>query len=203
MSEIERKLYEYDYDYIPGGKVNHNCLSCLFFEKCISDEVSRFSQFVFNCKNYQSENVFFKEKIFKGGISKNETGELLFNNNLKINLYNIKRFYTVSLYNKNEFRGWHGHKNENKYCLCLSGVIKIGMVKINNFENPSKDLIPEWYILTENDCEILHIPGGYANGIMKIDRDESKSRILFFSDISIGETEKDDYRYDKDLWRIK
>lgn len=197
---IKRILYEYDYNK-EKSIVNNNCLDCMYFKKCVDtlyDKIPDTLKFVQNCKNYLFNGNEIKDKIIKGGIYHDDYGSILFNNNFHINLNNIKRFYVSLMVNKYHFKGWHGHKIEGKYCLCLTGIAKIGMVKIDNFQNPSKDLISEWYILKENDCEILYIPGGYANGLMSIVNIESK--VLFFSTMSISESMDDDYRYDKDMW---
>jgi len=200
---IRRLLYEYNYDK-NQSVVNMDCLKCFYFEKCVDtlyDKIPIGIKFVQNCKNYLFEHDIIKNRIIKGGIYYDEFGNLLFNNDFRIDLNKIKRFYIVSLDNRYQFKGWHGHKKEEKYCLCLSGMVKTGMVKIDNFDNPSRDLVSEWYILKENDCEILHIPGGYANGLMKIDKNNNQSKVLFFSNMSISESANDDFRYGVDIWR--
>ena len=144
------------------------------------------------------EDNMSKPEIFTGGLVKNEDGSIQFNNDFKIKLLDIQRYYTISLFNKN-FRGWHGHKQEHKYCLCLDGSVKIGAVEIDNWDNPSKNLIPLWYDLKEDDCKILHIPGGYANGVMNLN--DTDSRIMFFSNFTLSESENDDYRFLPKYWR--
>lgn len=194
--------------FFRGVKLNRiadmKCPKCLYFDKCISEFFEKVEypmcSWDQNCLNFLSREDNIKNKVIKGGIHFDDYGNVLFNNNFNLYEREIKRFYIISLNTKNQFKGWHGHKNESKYCFCVKGIVKIGMVKIDNFENPQKDLVPDWYILKENDCEILHIPGGYANGAMKIDKNDMAGKVLFFSNMTLEESQNDDYRYDRNNW---
>ena len=61
-------------------------------------------------------------------------------------------------------RAWQGHQIEYKYFYVVSGLFLICAVKIDNWQNPSKDLFVEEFILSEEKSWILAIPPGYANG---------------------------------------
>ena len=52
-------------------------------------------------------------------------------------------------------------------------------------------------MLEEGYPGTLHVPGGYANGIKSI---EPNSKLMVFSEFSIEDGKRDDYRFDKDLW---
>lgn len=51
-----------------------------------------------------------------------------------------------------------------KWFYCIKDSLTGAFVKINNWENPSKDLRPEVFELSEKKSKIIYIPNGYANG---------------------------------------
>jgi len=53
------------------------------------------------------------------------------------------------------------------------------------------------FILKSGINPVLHIPGGYANGFKAL---EAHSKLMVFSDFSIADAGKDDFRFDKTLW---
>ena len=131
------------------------------------------------------------------GKSEDHRGYVEFYNELKLDYY--KRFYIVSNPIKGTVRAWHGHKNENKLIYCISGTFKVGAIKINNFNKPSKSAVPHEFILSSLVPKILFIPKGFANGLMNL---EKKSKIMVFSDKSLLESQNDDYRFKFDFWDI-
>lgn len=136
-----------------------------------------------------------KIKKIIGGISYDDRGCLVHNNNFNFN--NVKRFYIIQNDKNNFIRAWHAHKKESKYFFCIKGKFKISLVKINNFKNPSKKLKIKNYILNSNISEILFVPKGYANGSMSLQKD---SKLMVFSDLTINQSLKDDYRFPFDYW---
>ena len=138
-----------------------------------------------------SENVFF----IKGGISVDDRGTLSFCNDFDMS--DVKRFYTVSNHSSNFVRAWHAHKHEGKYVSVVSGSIIIASVKIDKWENPSKDLKVERFVLSEFNPGVIFIPGGYAHGYKTLVPD---TRIIFFSTADLTKSVKDDYRYDAYYW---
>lgn len=186
-------------DYIMNGK--YDCKVCVWFKKCFDfPKFDGFNGYAFDCLNYVPLENFNKDKIIEGKIIVRDNGDIQFFNPFDIENEKIKRMYVLNLTKEAEFLGWHGHKFEKKWCVCLKGFAKIGIIKIDDFDNPSEDLTPEWYILKENDCEILSIPAGYANGVMKFTNIEH-CKVLFFSDKTVSESENDDYRFDSKKWR--
>ena len=109
----------------------------------------------------------------------------------------VKRFYQVSNHKPEFIRAWHAHKEESKYVFVVTGALILGLVKIDNWDNPSKNLAVKRFILSEKKPGVLFIPGGYAHGYKTLVTD---TRIMFFSTASIAESAKDDYRYDANYW---
>jgi len=109
----------------------------------------------------------------------------------------IKRFYEIGPANTNLFRGWRGHKVEKKWFYCLEGALKIKLVKIDDFERPSPQLLPKTIVLKAEVPEVLKVPGGYATGIRAL---AENSRLMVFSDSSLETSKTDDYRFPATMW---
>lgn len=131
----------------------------------------------------------------KGGTFTDDRGSLKYINDFSFS--KLKRFYLISQSSNSEVRAWQGHKKEIKYFFCTKGSFIINLVKIDNWESPSKNLKVESFSLSENKIEILVVPGGYANGIKA---KEKESHLLVFSDKTIKESDNDEQRYTSNLW---
>lgn len=169
-----------------------------------------------------------KPIIIKGGIHRDERGQLIFFNNFDMS--GIKRFYIITTWSNdsnssektNNFqfpvsgshfpllrqtqksvithqavRAWQGHKIEKKYFYVNGGSFLIAAVKIDNWQNPSPGLKPHVYKLTVHKPQILYVPPGYANGIKPL---EQSSMLTVYSNLTLEESKKDDYRFDTSLW---
>jgi dTDP-4-dehydrorhamnose 3,5-epimerase-like enzyme len=136
-------------------------------------------------------------KIIQGGNFSDHRGTISYVNDFSFK--DIERFYIISNSDENPIRAWQGHKLDAKNFYCLSGSFKIHFVKIDNWENPSKNLIVETVVLSESDSKIVHIPAGFANAIEAL---ESNSRLISFSTLPLSNVSKDDVRYDADYWKI-
>lgn len=134
-------------------------------------------------------------ELIRGGSHTDARGTICFVNDF--NLVPVKRFYVVKHPDTSVVRAWQGHQKEAKYFTCTRGSFLVCGVKIDNFENPSKDLQAEKFILKAEEPCILHFPGGYANGIKALDKD---SELLVFSDKTMEEATGDQIRYDASLW---
>lgn len=137
-------------------------------------------------------------KLINGGIAKDKRGSVSF-----INLLDLKkfvRFYFVKNKKKNVVRAWHGHLKESKIIICIEGRAKICAVKLTNRFKPSKNKkIYKWLLDANKSFSCIYIPKGYANGTVSLD---SKMKLLVFSDLSLKQSLKDDYRFEKNYWRI-
>lgn len=136
-----------------------------------------------------------KPRLIEGNIFRDDRGAISFVNDF--NLKDIVRFYIVENAEGHEKRGWHGHKYDHKNFYCIQGSFKIGYVKIDNWEHPSDELVPESVVLTQTKSSLLHIPPGYANMVISL---EPNSRLLSFSTLQLDQTEGDSVRYDIERW---
>jgi dTDP-4-dehydrorhamnose 3,5-epimerase-like enzyme len=135
--------------------------------------------------------------IINANISFDDRGEILHCNSFDFQKYKIKRFYEIKNHNINFIRAWHGHKLEKKYILILQGSLKICLIKIDNWKNPSKKKRIFNYFLNEKKPQVLYVPGGYAHGTQNLTKD---TRFMVFSTFSVKESIKDDYRFDHNYW---
>lgn len=109
----------------------------------------------------------------------------------------VRRIYFIHHPDASVVRGWHGHQNERKWFYCVKGTFDVAVVKIDNWENPSPDLRPEVFRLTEKDSRIVCVPAGYAN-CLKTSCEGSVMMVL--SDKILPDAYADSWRYDSSLW---
>ena len=134
-------------------------------------------------------------KFIPGEIFIDDRGELSFCNDFTMT--KVKRFYQVSNHKTNFVRAWHAHKEESKYVYVVTGALILGLVKIDNWSNPSKTSNVEKCVLSEKKPGVYFIPGGYAHGYKTL---VPNTRIIFFSTASNEESANDDYRYEANYW---
>lgn len=135
--------------------------------------------------------------ILKGALSTDERGEVGFVNDFTFS--QVKRFYTVKNHKKYMVRAWHGHKKEAKFVYALSGKALLGVIAIDNWENPSKGLQVHTFTLDAKKPCILYIPAGYVNGFQSL---TANAKLIFFSTSTLAESLDDDIRFDKEYWNI-
>jgi len=109
----------------------------------------------------------------------------------------MQRFYLIKHDDVSVVRAWQAHRFEEKYFFAVAGKFLIAWVEIDNFDHPNMHLKASFHILTHNQSEILHLPAGYANGMMAL---EPGSELLVFSPFSLQSSGEDNYRFDKSLW---
>lgn len=136
-------------------------------------------------------------KIIQGGNFSDHRGTISYVNDFKFT--DIERFYIISNSEGNPIRAWQGHKIDAKNFYCLTGSFNIHFIKIDNWENPSKQLAVETIFVSANDSKILHIPAGYANAIESLEKD---SKLISFSTLPLANVGDDDIRYASDYWEI-
>ena len=141
--------------------------------------------------NNSSNMELNKPFIINGDLSVDDRGELAFVNQFNMEL--VKRFYVVSNHKQGFIRAWHAHKIESKYVFIVNGTALISTVEIDDWENPSSDLIVDKFVLTAKKPSILYIPSGYANGFKTL---STETKIIFFSTSTLKDSINDDYRYD-------
>ncbi len=148
-------------------------------------------------RNIGAEQMSYKPYIINGGVAVDDRGEIVFVN--EFNFESVKRFYMVSNHKAGFIRAWHAHKREGKYVTAVEGSAIIGAVKVDNWENPSKDLAVERYVISEKKPQVVYIPPGYANGFMSLTRD---LKLIFYSTSTLEKSADDDIRYDARYWDI-
>ena len=138
------------------------------------------------------------DNIIKGNSYTDHRGSLRFVNDFKFE--GIKRFYSIKHANTSIIRAWQGHKIETKYFYVSKGSFLINWIKIDDWDNPSKDLKKNKHILSDQKNEILIIPPGHANGLKALEPD---SILISFSNMSLEESKNDDYRFPQDYWLLE
>jgi dTDP-4-dehydrorhamnose 3,5-epimerase-like enzyme len=135
--------------------------------------------------------------LLEGDIRVDDRGTVGFVNDF--DFAGVKRFYTVANHRQGFVRAWHAHRNEAKYVTAVSGAALVGAVRIDDWENPSRDLEVERFVLSARRPSVLFIPAGYANGFMSLTPD---AKLMFFSTVSLQDSLGDDYRFDARHWDV-
>ncbi len=136
-----------------------------------------------------------KPNIIKGNFFSDSRGLLRFVNDFHFE--DVKRFYFIKHFETSIVRAWQGHQIEKKYFYPISGSFLVAWIKIDDFKNPSDDLIPEYHILSSAKSEIIAIPKGYANGLKAL---EANSEIMVLSDMELDDSIKEKIRYPSHWW---
>ena len=134
-------------------------------------------------------------KIIQGGIYVDERGTLRFVNDFL--MHDVVRFYIIRHNNTELIRAWQAHKQERKYFYVLKGKFVVAYLKLDKFDNPDMSLKPEYTVLSEQESKVLAIPEGYANGLKALEPD---AEIMVFSNLSVEESQKDDFRFPAEWW---
>lgn len=136
-------------------------------------------------------------KLIEGGLGVDDRGEVAFVNGF--DFVGVKRFYIVANHRPGFVRAWHAHKREAKYIMVVSGAALVGVVAIDNWEQPDKNAKVHRFVLSAKKPTMLYAPAGYANGAMTLTPD---AKIIYFSTASLEDTKGDDFRYDARYWDI-
>lgn len=134
-------------------------------------------------------------KLIEGEIFQDYRGIITSMNNFRFG--EVERFYFIHHPDASVIRGWHGHQHEKKWYYCVKGAFNIAVVKPDDWHNPSPDLVPEVFHLSEDHSQILHTPEGYANCIKA---EVPGSVLLVLSGKILPDALQDSWRYDKNLW---
>ncbi len=134
-------------------------------------------------------------KVIDGEIFRYERGQISSLNAFRFP--GVERFYFIHHPDPSVIRGWHGHQHEKKWFYCVKGAFTIGLVEIDDWDNPSSELKAQKYHLTEQKSRIICVPEGYANCIKA---SIPGSILLVFSGKTLPEAYSDSWRYDSKLW---
>lgn len=135
--------------------------------------------------------------IFEGSLFYDNRGSLCSFNDFDMN--EVRRMYSIAPASTEVIRAWQAHRLEKKWFLCTKGAFEVKVIKIENFEKPSQQLKEVNYLLTAVSPEVLHIPGGYANGFRATEPD---SHLIVFSNYTLAESRIDDYRFEQNFWDV-
>ena len=141
------------------------------------------------------QNEIHNPLLIEGGLSVDDRGEVGFVNEFDMN--SVRRFYSVCNHRAGLVRAWHAHKKEKKFVTVVNGAAIVAAVCIDNWKKPSKNLVVNRYVLSAKKPVVLFIPNGYANGFMTLTED---TKLMFFSTVTLKESEGDDFRYEADYW---
>ena len=134
-------------------------------------------------------------KIIDGEIFRDYRGQISSINNFHFE--GVKRTYIIHHPDISVVRGWHAHQNERKWFYCLKGKFSVALVKVDEWDNPSKDLKPEIFHLSEEKSQLVCVPAGYANCL----KAHSPGAImLVLSDKTLEDAKYDSWRYNSELW---
>lgn len=133
--------------------------------------------------------------LLKGNRYRDQRGTLTYNNDFDASV--VKRIYTIENASTDFVRGWQGHAIEQRWFAAMVGSFQISIIKVNDFEEPSKDLPIEKYILNDSALTYLHVPSGYITAIQAL---ESPSKLLVLADYGLGEI-VDEYRFELDYFK--
>jgi len=134
-------------------------------------------------------------KVVEGEIFVDERGKISSLNDFTFE--DVQRIYFIHHPDKSVIRGWHGHQKEKKWFYCIKGEFVLGLIKPDNWENPSSNLSPNFFNLSDTQSKIIYVPEGYAN-CLKATIDNSI--LLVLSGKRLPEAYNDSWRFDKDLW---
>lgn len=133
--------------------------------------------------------------LLEGKKHEDERGIITFNN--EFDASQVKRIYTIENSSTDYIRGWQGHKIEQRWFACMKGSFEISVIKVDDFEKPSKELTIWKYLLTDDILTYLHVTAGFMTAIQS---KEYNSKLLVLSDYSLGEV-ADEYRLPIDYFK--
>ena len=89
-----------------------------------------------------------KPKIISGNCHSDPRGSLFYNNDFDATA--VKRVYVIENQNTDFVRAWQGHKIEQRWFAGVQGSFEIRLMAIDDWEHPSKDLVPFVFIMQKS-----------------------------------------------------
>jgi dTDP-4-dehydrorhamnose 3,5-epimerase-like enzyme len=142
-------------------------------------------------KVYSEDEPF----LIEGKLFSDHRGVLKYNNDF--NALQVKRLYSIENMPLNSIRGWQAHKIEKRWFIATKGSFIINVIVIDNWQNPSQNLIALKFIL-KDEMDVLFVPAGCATSIQAI---SDGSKLLVMSNYQLNEVE-DDFRFEINYWSI-
>ena len=76
----------------------------------------------------------------------------------------------------------------------VKGSFRIQLIKIDNWDSPSKDLEIYTFVVYDTKQDVLHVPEGYVTSIQAL---QENSKLFVMADYFFGEIE-DEHRFELD-----
>ncbi len=134
-------------------------------------------------------------ELIAANTSTDDRGRVYFANDF--DLRECRRMYIVENFATGTVRAWHAHRHERKWVIALAGAALACCVAIDDWDSPSTDARVHRFILDADHPQLLAIPAGYANGAMAL---LPQTKLLYFSDASLEQSNTDDIRYPARYW---
>lgn len=141
--------------------------------------------------------TFDQPRLIEGGLYVDTRGTVAYVNDFDFK--GVDRFYTIRSHRANDPRGWVGHRQAQKWFSVIQGTVLIAAVKPDVWWSPARDLSVERFVLSATKPHVLHVPAGYATGIIMLD---AEALLMVFSSGQIENAGDDDYRFPIDTWSI-
>lgn len=136
--------------------------------------------------------------LIKGAEHSDVRGRMTFVNDFDMS--QVKRFYIIEPSDTKVIRAWRAHRIEQRWFHVTDGAFLICLVKLDNWDTPSKDLPIEEYRLQKDKTEVLHIPAGYASSVQAL---VENSKLVIFADHGIENAKNDNYLFPEKYWGTK
>lgn len=133
-------------------------------------------------------------KITKGASHTDARGTLFYNNDFDASA--VKRIYVIENATTDIIRAWQGHKIEQRWFSAIKGSFKIQLIKVDNWEHPSKNLEKLTFIVNAEKLDVLHVPKSYVSRIQSL---EEGSKLLVMADYMLNEI-IDEFRFPFDYF---
>lgn len=133
--------------------------------------------------------------FIKGGVAADHRGEIRFVNDF--DMTNVKRFYIITNADTELVRGWRAHRIEERWFYVLSGAFVVDIVKIDSWDEASRNLPVEQEVMKASEQRVLHVPVGYGLAWRAL---EPNSELLVFANSKIEDAKLDDYTYPVDYF---
>ena len=135
--------------------------------------------------------------IINGNSHIDERGMLSFNNSFDAT--GVKRIYLIENLSTEIKRGWTGHAIEKRWFSATKGKFLLQVIKIDNWQNPSKNIKPLEFILSEEKLDVLLVPPGFVTTINSI---TDNAKLLVMADYLLGDT-NDEYRFNQNYFNVE
>jgi len=96
-------------------------------------------------------------RLIPGGLHRDERGEVRYGNGFRLD--RVDRFYSVYPVDKEEMRGWVGHRREWKWFF-LQGAFDVGIIVPDDWHAPSRALPVTLYHISAANPQVMEIPPG-------------------------------------------